>query len=819
MDTININPKKTELTDTSCREAVSLKCNIENKSLSDNLIDLQQYLTQNFPGATLIPSRDGGKIPLHKHKDGQYTTDMFISKGYMECVNGCLIILPEDLVVIDVDDESYCETLEQSVPEMLMTVCCQTKKGRHYYFRSTPRSIEANIQDGARRLKQTSGEPFPIDIKTKTVKGTGGLISIPPSPNKTWIRKLGEAEVLPLPDTLVDFYLKYSTIPPPTHTFSYPSHQNHELQDRSDVIRFVNMLDKRRATNYDEWIQLGWCLHNISDSLLEVWDEFSQNNPHKYQKGECARLWGTMRNEGLRFGTLCMWAKYDNAEEYNKYQGEKVFMDIKNCNGSHTSIANIAHKLYSKQFVCVSSKGKLWYRFNGTLWEEDHEAIGLRREISKGLRDQFLHVLIKVRTSECDNMSSASSANSTVKDLCERLLKISFKLEDCGFKDCLIREMREHFLDKKFLKELDANPNLIAFTNGVWDLKQGIFRLATPDDKLSLSVGYPYNQIRDATIYQQIKDYFGKLHPTFEQRQYVLKTLARQLYGDNGSALFHIHAGVKGSAGNGKSCFFEVLELALGQYVHKFAVETLVVKQRGEPNRPAPELQNWRGRRILYCSEPNADDKLHSGIMKELTGGETLAYRLLFCNETHKFKPMYKMHIMCNDTPQLDGSDQGIKRRIRKIDYISKFVDAGDVDEPNNMYLKDMGFTEMFHRDYAYRMEFFRYVIDHYNHSFAYEMPTIIKDNSIAYLDDNNQVLKFVNEFIVPDPDGHFTLKHAKDIFRNSDYYTPQVNLKIALEKILKTSCVDQKRVGNVKLRGVYCGFKLEINEVLDYID
>lgn len=809
----NKNKQPKETTASSQEVPVVPNYTEDNNPLSDDLLQLQNYLLQKFPGATLMPSREGGKIPMHKHKGGKYTSDMFIEKGLKECQHGCLIILPLDLIVIDVDDESYCQTVEESIPEMQQTVCCKTNKGCHYYFRSTTKSIDAKIQDGARRLKLPSGETLPIDIKTKTSSGTGGVISIPPSPNKVWVRKLGEAPVLPLPDSWVDFYLKYSTQSQSTSNNSSNSIQT--THDRSQVIALVEMLDKKRADTYDEWMQLGWCLHNIDTSLFDIWDEFSRQSC-KYESGECARLWLSMRDTGLQFGSLCMWAKHDSPTEYSKYLNERVFLDIKNCNGSHHSIAQIAYKLYNKTFVCVSSKGKLWYRFNGTLWEEDQEAISLRKELSSGLKDQFLDVLIKVRNTESENMSSASSANNTVKDVCERLLKITFKLEDCGFKDCLIKEMREHFFDNNFLKDLDANPNLIAFTNGVWDLRNGHFRKASPDDKLSLSVGYSYIAKCDEVVQTKIANYFAKLHPNSEQRLYVLNTVARQLYGDNGSELFHIHAGFKGSAGNGKSRFFEVLELALGDYVHKFAVETLVVKQRGEANRPAPELQNWKGRRILYCSEPNADDKLNSGIMKELTGGEKIAFRLLFCNETHKFKPMYKMHIMCNDTPQLDGADQGVKRRIRKIDYIARFVDTVDVDEANHMYLKDMGFSELFQNDVTCRMEFLRYILQHYQHGYAYEMPEIIKANSAAYLDDNNTVLQFAREHIVVDPNSYFTLKQAKEYFKDSDFFEAKVNLKTALEKILNTSCIDQKKINSAKVRSAYCGFRLVLTNELD---
>jgi len=305
--------------------------------------------------------------------------------------------------------------------------------------------------------------------------------------------------------------------------------------------------------------------------------------------------------------------------------------------------------------------------------------------------------------------------------------------------------------------------------------------------------------------------YFQQLHPDPEQRHYVLRMFARQLYGDTGGELFHIHAGFKGSAGNGKSRYFEVLELALGNYVHKFAVETLVVKQRSEPNKPIPEFKNWKGRRILYCTEPNADDKLNSGVMKELTGGEMISYRMLFSNDIHKFRPMFKLHIMCNDTPQLDGADQGVKRRVRKIDYLACFVDAEEADEGQHKYAKDMGFIERFKHGSDYKMAFLAYVLKHYDHGFEYSMPQVIKDNSASYLDDNNNVLKFVQAHVVPAPSEIITLKMAKDCFKDSEFFDAKTNLKTGLEKILKAPCISQKRVGSIVFKNAFCGYKLVV--------
>ena len=75
----------------------------------------------------------------------------------------------------------------------------------------------------------------------------------------------------------------------------------------------VGILNDRRVKEYEPemWLNLGFCLHNIDDRLLSEWISFSKKSD-KYVEGECEAMWNNMDNEGLGFGSLCMWAREDN---------------------------------------------------------------------------------------------------------------------------------------------------------------------------------------------------------------------------------------------------------------------------------------------------------------------------------------------------------------------------------------------------------------------------------------------------------------------------------------------------------------------------
>ena len=142
----------------------------------------------------------------------------------------------------------------------------------------------------------------------------------------------------------------------------------------------------------------------------------------------------------------------------------------------------------------------MWYAFNGTLWEPDHEGIQVRHELSTTIREYFYGALNHYLQNnpafapEDDKRSSSgsSSAHSNA-DKSQEMLKfineMATRLQDRRFKDNVMAELREYMMDYTFESKLDSKIHLIAFTNGVWDLVQGCFRPAGSDDYLSISTG------------------------------------------------------------------------------------------------------------------------------------------------------------------------------------------------------------------------------------------------------------------------------------------------------------------------------------------
>lgn len=786
-------------------------------------------------GAMLpMPLRSKGKAPMYPHAEaGAWTwakVEAFVKDHPRHTEWGLLL---DTVIAVDADDAetvAWLESLQDPDVRAALDVCPvqATRKGRHYIFLRPPWADDEGYWDGARQVADRA-----VDLKTRCSTGTRSVLVVAPSAKKSWIRAPWDtaAAMVEIPRALLELVAVPKCVKKPTPPVLVPAPpppvETTSSVDPLEVRALIAALSKSRAGSYRQWMEVGWCLHNVSpaddpDAFLPDWIAFSRLCAAKYCDGECQRVWATMRNAtaaGFRIGSLHMWARQDSPVEYKHIVNRHVFDDVRNSNGTNNDVARIAHIILNDRFVCAISSGKLWYAFNGTRWISDEAAISVRHELSTTVREHFLLAAAKLAMNQSeDDLQSATSSSGD--DLRAKMMHIAKLLQGTAFKSCVIQEMIEYFYDREFTRKLDADPNLVGFNNGVWDLKAAAFRPGRPEDRVSLSTGYDYVQDEDAGAAAQVASYWATMHPDAGQRDYVMRMFARQLFGDHGKELFHIHAGFRASASNGKSRFFEILDSSLGDYVRKFGIEMLTAKNRIEPGKPMPEFAAWKGVRILYCTEPNADETLNSGVLKDLTGGEIISYRLLHSSDIVQFRPQFKLHVMCNDAPRVDGSDSGVKRRIRKVDYISSFVDSIDADPERNAYPRDPVLIERFKTDASLRREFARSLLRIFDMEYDFEMPAVVRSNSRLYLEDNDAVHQFVAEWIVKEADAAFTLKEAKVAFASAEYYNHKPStLKTDLEKALGTPCLAQKRVksrGGEPQKNVFVGFKLVAPRVED---
>ena len=480
------------------------------------------------------------------------------------------------------------------------------------------------------------------------------------------------------------------------------NHKQHRAENFETVEKMVDILSPERAQDYNSWIRLGWCLRNIDNRLVEKWDQFSKHSK-KYQAGQCEKIWNNMRDGGLGIGTLHMWAKEDNLEKYK----EIMHNDLKqlmyaSSTGTHHDVAKVAYHLFKQDFVCASIKNRYWYEYRGHRWLYSDSGLGLRLKLSDDLWKEYHHAAIEY--SHAAVSSADAQEQNRYGDLAKKMNEIALKLRTTSFKENVMKECSELFYIEKFEERLDANANLIGFENGVYDMELMEFRDGRPEDFITFTTGNDYVPFRENHhIVQRIYAYLCQVLPRVQVREYVLKLFASFINGAVKEQKFYIWTG---SGSNSKSLLVELFEGSFGDYCCKFPI-TLLTQKRVASNAANSELARAKGKRFACLQEPSEDEKLNIGLMKELSGGDKILARAIY-REPVEFKPMFKMVLCCNQLPHVPSDDGGTWRRIRVVEFTSKFVENPQTE---NEYPIDIELPQKMH---AWRPYFISMLIEYY---------------------------------------------------------------------------------------------------------
>jgi len=158
--------------------------------------------------------------------------------------------------------------------------------------------------------------------------------------------------------------------------------------------------------------------------------------------------------------------------------------------------------------------------------------------------------------------------------------------------------------------------------------------------------------------------------------------LASCLIGVNKNQTFNIY---RGSGSNGKSILTDLMTHVLGDYKGTVPI-TLVTEKRGSIGGTSSEIVQLKGIRYAVMQEPSKDMTINEGIMKELTGGDPVQGRALYC-DSETFEPQFKLVVCTNSLFKVNSQDDGTWRRIRVCDFMSKFIDADETHTDTTQYI------------------------------------------------------------------------------------------------------------------------------------
>ena len=450
--------------------------------------------------------------------------------------------------------------------------------------------------------------------------------------------------------------------------------------------------------SYTKWIKVGMALHNTKPELFLTWLKFScQENCRDTLKGvngkfdwrmvpELYETWMKFSSsegttQSLTHRSIMYWSKNDAREKYDAIRKDTIdfFISetIKTATATEFDLASVLYNMRKDRFVCVSIKNKIWYEYKNHRWHETDSGTNLRLALSKDMHQIYFDKTCEI-TNKVNSLGEVGDPNR------EKLIKASQKITDiCTLlkktqsKQNIMREACELFYDKDFMTKLDRNPYLMCFNNGVVDFNQKIFRKGQPDDFISKCTNIDYKLSKPPTIIKEINDFMSQLFPVKELETYMWDHLSSCLIGVNTNQTFHIY---KGSGRNGKSVLTSLMSRCMGSYKGTVPI-TLITGKRTGIGSTSSEVAQLDGVRYAVMQEPSKGDKINEGTLKELTGGtDPIQARALF-KDTITFVPQFKL-VVCTNTDFEDTSnDDGTWRRMRYIDFMSKFLEKPYEDD------------------------------------------------------------------------------------------------------------------------------------------
>jgi putative DNA primase/helicase len=215
--------------------------------------------------------------------------------------------------------------------------------------------------------------------------------------------------------------------------------------------------------------------------------------------------------------------------------------------------------------------------------------------------------------------------------------------------------------------QLDADPWLLNVENGTLDLRTGALRPHDAADLITKISPVTWDPDSEAPTWRAFLDQILPGDP--QLLGFLQRAIGYSLTGDTGEqVLFFLH----GRGCNGKSTLLETLRALLGDYGLQADVGTFLERRRDGASN---DLARLRSARFVAAIEASEGQRLAEGLVKQLTGGDTISARMLY-SEYFEYRPQFKLWLAANHKPVIRGTDHAIWRRIRLVPFMVTIAEA-----------------------------------------------------------------------------------------------------------------------------------------------
>ena len=563
-------------------------------------------------------------------------------------------------------------------------------------------------------------------------------------------------------------------------------------KDNNDIYKVLDNLNIKRFDNYNDWLYLHMIF--INEKLdLNILKSYCKKSSKYNEEANNKIIKHIKPNKGLTLKTLYYWLKQDNINEFNNLvQYNNLFFDSSLINNK--DIAELYYNMNPYQFIYNKNLGWYMYNDNNILLEYGQNAPSLLlNDIASKIHD-WLNSL----------KNSINLSDDAKTEKFKMISKAYTKIGMSTFIKGCIDFLKNLYNVEKLEDKIDSNKNVIAFENILYDLEIGSFRKIKYDDYIIKNTKYNINIESNKEIRNKINDLLYSIFENNNVINFWKISTALSIFGRSFESLY-IHTG---TGRNGKGVLSTLLKSLLGDYFLSTDNTFLTtVFKSGQANSA---LAQSKGVRFLLVSEPDtgaAECSLNIDFVKSMTGGDEISARDLYAKAT-TFKPFFSLLLQCNQKPKLSKIDKAMEERLKIIHYPFTFVDnpTNPEERKKDNNLKDL-ITD---KDFINEFILMLLEVANENKNIKYvELPEEVKQQNKEYIEENNNILTFINE-------NYEITKDIKDKIKSSDLliaYNSYNDVKIDSRKLKQM--MEYNRFKFIKNRdgNYYTNLKLKIDD------
>ena len=293
-----------------------------------------------------------------------------------------------------------------------------------------------------------------------------------------------------------------------------------------------------------------------------------------------------------------------------------------------------------------------WFHYDGKVWNIDRGGL-FARSAAKDLSRSLAIYAPDAAHTDIDFQSYISYAK---------------KWSGARFRNIVIQDSRDVFFFNN--EQLDCNDYVLNVQNGILVLGKDKVEFAphNADQLLSKICNASYDP--NAKCERWGKFLFEIMEGDEAKIRYLQKLFGVCLTGDVRLEKMWFLFGA--STRNGKSTLIESISHVLGTYAETIRPETLAIKNNPDSRTASPDVAKLAGTRLVVCSEPPKRMALDTGLIKNLTGRDTITARFLHQCE-FSFIPKFKLVCNTNYLPVVSDTTVFTSGRVQVVNFGKHF--------------------------------------------------------------------------------------------------------------------------------------------------